>query len=81
MARTTKKAVRLEMVGSHDKNKSGWTSKFWEGWVNGKSLFIRFGKRHSDGQFRCKHFRSPKAAALKLARTIDRKLAKGYEYA
>jgi cell wall assembly regulator SMI1/predicted DNA-binding WGR domain protein len=56
----------------------GGAHKFWEGWVEGRTLIVRFGKLGSPGQTRAKDLASPPAAAAALAKVIAEKRAKGY---
>ncbi len=56
----------------------GGSSKFWEGWVEGRTLFVRFGKIGTDGQTREKKLATPAAAAAELAKVSAEKRKKGY---
>ncbi len=56
----------------------GGASKFWEGWVEGSTFFVRFGKIGTDGQTKLKKLASPSAAAAELGKLVAEKRKKGY---
>jgi len=79
MAKESK--VSLKKVGYSEKNKSGYTSKFWNTWTHGKNLVCQWGKIGTDGQIRTWSFHSAYAATAKMYDKVDSKLRKGYTYA
>jgi len=56
----------------------GKVAKFWAPRVDGKQLFLHFGKIDSAGQTRLKEFSSASEAKTAMAAAIDEKLADGY---
>ncbi|MBO6935231.1 MAG: WGR domain-containing protein [Deltaproteobacteria bacterium] len=70
-AATKKKAIEL----AFDDGKS---SKFWEGWVEGADLVVRFGKTGTDGQTRRTSLTDATAAAAELEKRAAQKRKKGY---
>jgi len=56
----------------------GGSNKFWEGWVEGNTLSVRFGKIGTDGQTKLKKLASPTTARAELAKVLAEKRKKGY---
>ncbi|MCL6501923.1 MAG: DNA ligase [Pirellulales bacterium] len=56
----------------------GRSAKFWEVWVEGNSMTVRFGRLGSDGQSRTKVFADASAAQREAERLIAEKTGKGY---
>lgn len=56
----------------------GRSAKFWEVWVEGNAMHVRFGRLGSEGQTRTKTFGDAAAAQRAAQRLIAEKMAKGY---
>jgi len=56
----------------------GTSSKFWEIWADGGTVYTRFGKLGSAGQTKLKSERSPASALQAVAKLIAEKTGKGY---
>lgn len=56
----------------------GGSRKFWEGWVYGTSLIVRWGKVGRDGRTQKKSFADAAAATKELNRLLAEKRGKGY---
>ena len=69
---TSSEILRLEY-------KTKGSSKFWEPYVEGDALTVRFGKIGTDGQTRMKKFSSPEKAEAEYRKLVCEKLAKGYK--
>ena len=54
------------------------SSKFWEVWIEGTTMFTRFGKIGANGQTTVKEFPSADAALAALDKSVSEKLKKGY---
>lgn len=54
------------------------SSKFWEVWIDGSTMFTRFGKIGASGQTTAKEFPSADAAQHALTKSIAEKHKKGY---
>lgn len=63
--------VHLEMS-------EGSSNKFWETWIEGSTLFVRFGRIGTDGQTKPKTFATADAAAKERDSLIASKRKKGY---
>jgi predicted DNA-binding WGR domain protein len=57
----------------------GNSSKFWRARVEGKTLYVNYGKIGSNGQTQVKELASPAAAAAEYEKLIREKRKKGYE--
>lgn len=62
---------RFEFVG-------GNSNKFWEVYVQGNEVRVRYGRIGSDGQTSCKTLASPEAATAHAAKLVQEKVGKGY---
>ncbi|MEQ1819954.1 MAG: DUF4132 domain-containing protein, partial [Terricaulis sp.] len=58
--------------------KDGASQKFWEVWVEGDTLTVRFGKIGTNGQTKEKSFDSAAAAEKEKTKLIKEKTGKGY---
>lgn len=67
----------FEFIGSDGKT-GVEHSKFWEIWVDGTTLRIRYGKIGANGQTTLKSFESVKDAEAAEAKAIAEKIKKGY---
>ncbi len=56
----------------------GNSSKFWRARVDGKTLYVNYGKIGSAGQTQVKDFASPDAAQKEYDKLVREKLKKGY---
>ncbi len=56
----------------------GTSNKFWEAWVEGSTLYVRFGRIGTEGQTKPKAFKTPAAAAAERDALIASKRKKGY---
>jgi DNA ligase-1 len=56
----------------------GGSAKFWEVWVDGTAMSVRFGRLGSEGQTRTKSFADASAAHREAERLIAEKIGKGY---
>ena len=54
------------------------SSKFWEVWIEGTTMFTRFGKIGATGQTTVKEFPSVDGAQAALDKSVSEKLKKGY---
>ena len=54
------------------------SSKFWEVWIEGTTMFTRFGKIGANGQTTVKEFPAVDAAQAALDQSIVDKIKKGY---
>lgn len=54
------------------------SSKFWEVWIEGTTMFTRFGKIGANGQTTVKEFPAVHAAKATLDKSIAEKIRKGY---
>ena len=63
--------VHLELV-------EGSSSKFWRARVEGKTLYVNYGKIGANGQTQVKDFASPELAAKELDKLVREKRKKGY---
>lgn len=70
--------IRLEYVGLNDKNKSGESSKFWQGEVWGCVFVRRWGRRGTTGQLSRQTFDTPEKARRACLKMVDEKRGKGY---
>lgn len=57
----------------------GRSAKFWEVWVEGNAMHVRFGRLGSQGQIHTKTFGDAAAAQHAAERMIAEKTAKGYK--
>lgn len=69
--KSTSGRVHLEMS-------EGTSNKFWETWIEGSTLFVRFGRIGADGQTKPKNFATAEAAAKERDSLIASKRKKGY---
>jgi predicted DNA-binding WGR domain protein len=56
----------------------GTSNKFWEAWVEGSTLHVRFGRIGTDGQTKPKQFPTPAAATAERDSLVASKRRKGY---
>lgn len=68
----------LEFIGEDAARGVENSSKFWEAWVEGKTLNTRFGKIGAKGQTTIKDFPSQSEAELALEKACKAKMKKGY---
>jgi predicted DNA-binding WGR domain protein len=68
----------FEFPGADEKRGTSSSSKFWEVWIEGSTLYTRFGKIGANGQTTIKEFPSIAAAEAGRAKSIAEKLKKGY---
>lgn len=54
------------------------SSKFWEVWIEGTTMFTRFGKIGTNGQTTVKELPAVDAAQAMLDKSIAEKIRKGY---
>jgi predicted DNA-binding WGR domain protein len=54
------------------------SSKFWEVWIEGATIFTRFGKIGANGQTTVKEFPALDDAQAMLDKSIAEKIRKGY---
>jgi predicted DNA-binding WGR domain protein len=62
----------------HLEFEEGTSSKFWRARVEGKSLFVNYGKIGSAGQTQVKQFASPDVAQAEYEKLVREKRRKGY---
>jgi DNA ligase 1 len=55
------------------------SSKFWEVWIEGTTIFTRFGKIGVNGQTTVKEFPDAVAAQNALEKAVAEKTKKGYK--
>lgn len=55
------------------------SSKFWEVWIEGTTMFTRFGKIGGNGQTTVKEFPDAVAAQNALEKAVAEKTKKGYK--
>ena len=67
----------FEFVGE-DKSRGVTSSKFWEVWIEGTTVYTRFGKIGVNGQTTVKEFPSVDGAQAALDKLVSEKLKKGY---
>ncbi len=70
-APSSKGRVHLELS-------EGTSNKFWEAWVEGSTLHVRFGRIGTEGQTKPKKFSSPAAATAERDALVASKRKKGY---
>ncbi len=63
----------------HLEFEEGTSSKFWRARVEGKTLYVNYGKIGSNGQTQVKDFPSPDGAEKEYAKLVNEKRKKGYE--
>jgi BRCT domain type II-containing protein/predicted DNA-binding WGR domain protein len=73
------KAKKASSGGGEDKTYLETAGKFWEGWVDGSSFWVRFGKVGAQGQTKEKDMGSDEKAEKQLAKMVKQKEKKGYE--
>ena len=78
MDRERQDHVYLEFSGPNPKNKSGMSHKFWEAWVHGDDIVIRFGSIGTEGRTDRIPCISNSDARADLAERIRRQRNKGY---
>lgn len=71
-------SVLLENTGANSNNASNYSYKFWEGWVDGTKLVVRYGRIGTEGQTRTKECNSKWRAEDALTKKVYEKKAKGY---
>ena len=63
----------------HLEFEEGNSSKFWRARVEGKTLYVNYGKIGSNGQTQVKDFANPDAASGEYEKLIREKRKKGYQ--
>ncbi len=63
----------------HLEFEEGNSSKFWRARVDGKTLFVNYGKIGSNGQTQVKDFASPDVATREYDKLVHEKRKKGYQ--
>ena len=63
----------------HLEFEEGNSSKFWRARVEGKTLYVNYGKIGSNGQTQVKDFASPDVATREYEKLVNEKRKKGYE--
>src|SRR6185369_6789685 len=56
----------------------GTSSKFWRARVEGKTLYVNYGKIGSNGQTQVKDFANPAGATKEFDKLVNEKRKKGY---
>lgn len=69
----------FEFHGADAKRGTASSSKFWEVWAQGSTLFTRFGKIGASGQTTVKDFSSAEKAGEALEKKTKEKIKNGYE--
>ena len=64
---------------AHLEFEEGNSSKFWRARVEGKSLYVNYGKIGSAGQTQVKEFGTPDLATKEYDKLVREKLKKGYQ--
>ena len=62
----------------HLEFEEGTSSKFWRARVEGKTLYVNYGKIGSNGQTQVKDFPSPDGAEKEYTKLVNEKRKKGY---
>src|SRR5438477_5669004 len=62
----------------HLEFEEGTSSKFWRARVEGKTLYVNYGKIGSNGQTQVKDFGNPATAQAELDKLVREKRKKGY---
>jgi predicted DNA-binding WGR domain protein len=75
---TAKPAAKPAKGRVHLELSEGTSNKFWEAWVEGSTLYVRFGRIGTEGQTKPKAFKTPAAAAAERDALIASKRKKGY---
>lgn len=68
----------FEFQGADATRGTASSSKFWEVWIEGATLYTRFGKIGANGQTTVKEFPNVDAAKAGRDKSISEKLKKGY---
>lgn len=68
----------FEFHGADAKRGTTTSSKFWEVWIDGSTLYTRFGKIGANGQTTVKEFPTPEKAEAALEKAAAEKTKKGY---
>ena len=68
----------FEFLGADAKRRTSSSSKFWEVWIEGLSLYTRFGKIGASGQTTVKEFPDANAALTAFDKAVGEKIKKGY---
>ena len=63
----------------HLEFEEGNSSKFWRARVEGKTLYVNYGKIGSNGQTQVKDFASPDVATREYEKLVNEKRRKGYQ--
>jgi predicted DNA-binding WGR domain protein len=63
----------------HLEFEEGNSSKFWRARVEGKTLYVNYGKIGSNGQTQVKDFASPDVATREYEKLVNEKRKKGYQ--
>ncbi|HEY3803233.1 MAG TPA: WGR domain-containing protein [Kofleriaceae bacterium] len=63
----------------HLEFEEGNSSKFWRARVEGKTLYVNYGKIGSNGQTQVKDFASPDVATREYDKLVNEKRRKGYQ--
>jgi predicted DNA-binding WGR domain protein len=63
----------------HLEFEEGNSSKFWRARVEGKTLYVNYGKIGSNGQTQVKDFASPDVATREYDKLVNEKRKKGYQ--
>jgi predicted DNA-binding WGR domain protein len=63
----------------HLEFEEGTSSKFWRARVEGKTLYVNYGKIGSNGQTQVKDFPSPEVATKEYEKLVREKRNKGYQ--
>ena len=67
----------FEFVGEN-KSRGVTSSKFWEVWIEGTTVYTRFGKIGVNGQTTVKEFSTADEAETARDKSVAEKLKKGY---
>ncbi len=78
VASTAAPAVEKAAGKRHFEFVEGRSAKFWEVWVEGNAMHVRFGRLGSEGQTRTKTFADADAARRAAERLVAEKTDKGY---
>ena len=68
----------FEFVGPDSDRGVSASAKFWEVWLEGTALSVRFGKIGTNGQTTVKEFPDLSAAEQARDKAITQKIKKGY---
>ncbi len=78
VASATKSSKAAPKGRVHLELSEGTSNKFWEVWVEGSMLHVRFGRIGTEGQTKPKKFKTPEAAGSERDALVASKRKKGY---